>query len=222
MRDEDEIQLPPEEVLITSADSLPPEGGRAGKKKKEKEKEKSAARSTETLFRNAVRSNLDLTSIADNKANIMISVNGFILTVIVTAGGFVMQSNPALIYPFTLILLTAILSIGCAVMAVKPKMHLSDEDTIEDLKSDKSSIIYFKHYMNMDPDDYVSEMKRVLNDAETIHSHIARHIYGLGYGLSVKFRWLRFSYTIFTIGLASSALVFVLAMAHVLPESVLP
>jgi hypothetical protein len=216
MHDEDEIQLPPEEVLMTAADSLAPEGGKTGKKKKDKEKEKSAARSTETLFRNAVRSNLDLTSIADNKANIMISVNGFILTVIVTAGGFVMQSEPALIYPFTMILLTAILSIGCAVMAVKPKVNLP-EDTLEDLRNDRSSIIYFKHYVHMAPEDYVHEMKRVLNDAETIHTHIARHIYGLGYGLSVKFRWLRLSYTIFTIGLASSALVFVLAMGHVLP-----
>jgi hypothetical protein len=217
MHDEDEIQLPPEEVLMTSADLLTQEGGKAGKKKKEKEKEKSAARSTETLFRNAVRSNLDLTSIADNKANIMISVNGFILTVIVTAGGFVMQSEPSLIYPFSMILLTAILSIGCAVMAVKPKVNLPDVDTIEDLRNDKSSIIYFKHYVHMDPEDYVQEMKRVLKDVETIHSHIARHIYGLGYGLSIKFGWLRLSYTIFTIGLSSSALVFVLAMAHVLP-----
>ena len=217
MHDEDEIQLPPEEVLMRAADSQAPDGSRGGKKKKEKEKDKSTARSTETLFRNAVRSNLDLTSIADNKANIMISVNGFILTVIVTAGGFVMQSNPALIYPFTMILLTAILSIGCAVMAVKPKVNLPDDDTIEDLRNDKSSVIYFKHYVHMDPEDYVREMKRVLGDVETIHTHIARHIYGLGYGLSIKFGWLRLSYTIFTIGLASSALVFVLAMGHVLP-----
>lgn len=198
---------------MTSDDSLVPDGGKGGRKKKEK----STARSTETLFRNAVRSNLDLTSIADNKANIMISVNGFILTVIVTAGGFVMQSEPALIYPFSMILLTAILSIGSAVMAVKPKVNLPDDDTIEDLRNDRSSIIYFKHYVHMDPEDYVHEMKRVLKDVETIHSHIARHIYGLGYGLSVKFRWLRLSYTIFTIGLAASALVFVLAMGHLLP-----
>jgi hypothetical protein len=50
-----------------------------------------------------------------------------------------------------------------------------------------------------------------------INSHIARHICGFGYGLSVKFRWLRLSYTIFAIGLAASALVFVLAMGHLLP-----
>ncbi len=46
MHDEDEIELPPEEVLMTSADALVREGGKSGKKKKEKEKEKSTARST--------------------------------------------------------------------------------------------------------------------------------------------------------------------------------
>lgn len=213
LTDDTEIALPEEEVLIMEADTHLPggeaENQKAGRKKKEKNP---AARSTETLFRNAVRSNLDLTSIADNKANIMISVNGFILTVIVTAGGLVIQNDPNLIYPFAMILVTAIASIGCAVMAVKPKMNLTD-DTLEDLRQDKSSIIYFKHYMNMDPDDYVCEMKRVLEDVDRIHTHIARHIYGLGYGLSVKFRWLRLSYTVFTIGLAISALVFLLSIS---------
>jgi hypothetical protein len=139
-------------------------------------------------------------------------VNGFILTVIVTAGGFVIQNDPDLIYPFAMILLTAIASIGCAVMAVKPKMDLPD-DTLEDLRNDKSSIIYFKHYVNMKPDDYVLEMQRVLKDVDRVQTHISRHIYALGYGLSIKFRWLRVSYTVFTIGLAFSALIFLLTIS---------
>lgn len=205
--DDAEIELPPEKVLMTGEDAQ--YAGTGASVKKRKKKQKNASRSTETLFRNAVRSNLDLTSIADNKANIMISVNGFILTVIVTAGGFVLEKDSSLIWAFAMILITAIASIGAAVMAVKPKINLSD-DTLEDLRQDKSSIIYFKHYINMHPDDYVREMKRVLKDVETVHTHIARHIYGLGYGLTVKFRWLRISYTIFTIGLALSATIFLI------------
>jgi hypothetical protein len=205
--DDVEIALPPEEVILTSSNGTVADSGTEEQPVKKKKARKAAEKSTETLFRNAVRSNLDLTSIADNKANIMISVNGFILTVVVTAGGFVIKNDPDLIYAFAMILITAIASIGSAVMAVKPKINQTG-DTLEDLRNDKSSIIYFKHYVNMNPDDYVTEIKRVLKDVDRVHTHIARHIYGLGYGLSVKFRWLRISYTIFTIGLSLSTLVF--------------
>lgn len=212
--DDIEIALPPEEVILTDTDGTASDSEPGEKPLKGKKAKKAAERSTETLFRNAARSNLDLTSIADNKANIMISVNGFILTVVVTAGGFVIQNDPNLIYAFAMILITAIASIGSAVMAVKPKINQTG-DTLEDLRNDKSSIIYFKHYVNMDPDDYVAEIKRVLKDVDRVHTHIARHIYGLGYGLSVKFRWLRISYTIFTIGLALSTLVFLFTASAV-------
>ena len=60
-------------------------------KKNKKPKKKGSSRSIETLFRSAYRTQLALTSIADTKANIMISVNGFIITGIIATTGLFNQ-----------------------------------------------------------------------------------------------------------------------------------
>ncbi len=57
---------------------------------KKKEKKKGSSRNIETLYRSAYRTWLELTGIADAKANIMISVNGLIITsIIATTGLFI-------------------------------------------------------------------------------------------------------------------------------------
>jgi hypothetical protein len=73
-----------------------------------------------TFFKNALRSNLDLTSLDDTKAGILISINGFILTVSVTASGLTIQ-NTMMTYAFISIILTSLGSIIFAVLAVKPR-----------------------------------------------------------------------------------------------------
>ncbi len=165
-------------------------------------------RSTETLLRNTARANLELTALADNKANIMISLNGFILTVGITGGSFAIKHTPDLVYPFSVILLTALTSIFLAVKAVRPKFN-KGHDTVEDLRQDRSSVAYFIHCSNLTADEYVDEMQRVVTtDFQTVQTHITRHLYGLGYGLKSKFKWLSWSYLIFSFGQVLSVLTF--------------
>ena len=166
-------------------------------------------RSTETLLRNTARANLELTALADNKANIMISLNGFILTVVITGGSIAVKHTPDLLYPFSVILLTALTSIFLAVKAVRPKIN-KGHDTVEDLHQDRSSVAYFIHCSNLSSDEYVDEMQRVVTtDFQTVQTHITRHLYGLGYGLKSKFKWLSWSYLIFSFGQVLSVLTFI-------------
>jgi hypothetical protein len=176
------------------------------KRKPAETKEKSAGRSAETMFRNALRSNLVMTALADNKANIMISVNGFILTVIVTAGSYLIHSIPVLIYPFAAVLVTSLASISAAIMAVRPRMNPNDE-TGNTPQADRS-VLYFKNMQKYSPDEYVDEVKRILKDADEVHTQLIQHLYGSGLGIGQKFVWLRWSYLIFTVGLLISGILF--------------
>ena len=81
----------------------------ATKKKKGKKKDLGigTSRGIETMFRTSYRVQQDLVAIADAKANIMISVNGLIISIILAAVSPRIGGLPLLVLP------TSILLIGC-------------------------------------------------------------------------------------------------------------
>jgi hypothetical protein len=175
-------------------------------------KTKNTSRTVETLFRNALRSNLELTSLADTKASILISVNGFILTVIITASGF-QSSDPAMIYPFIAIILTALVSITFAVFAIRPrfKKHLLHKKN-QDAYSEYHSVLYFQDMAAISPDQYVQNVHKVISDKGLTQEHIIKHLHMLGSEINLKYRWLRRAYTAFAIGLIISVLFAIFSM----------
>ncbi len=170
---------------------------------------KNTSRTVETLFRNALRSNLELTSLADTKASILISVNGFILTVIITASGFHL-SEPDMIYPFISILMTALISITFAVMAIRPrfKKHFLKKVYLEDYHS----VLFFQDIARLSPDEYLESMHEVIGNKGLTQSHIIKHLHMLGSEINIKYKWLRRAYTIFAVGLVLSVFFVIYSM----------
>jgi hypothetical protein len=159
------------------------------------------SRTIETFFRNALRSNLDLTTLADSKASILISVNGFILTVVVTASG-VYLSNPDMIYPFISIMITALASISLGAMAIHPryKKELIKKGSLKEF----NSVLYYQDMATIDPDEYVDKVKKILKDKDETYEHLIKHYYILGAEIAVKYKWLRRAYLTFALGLLVS------------------
>jgi len=170
---------------------------------------KNTSRTVETLFRNALRSNLELTSLADTKASILISVNGFILTVLITASGFQL-SEPGMIYPFIAIIMTALLSITFAVMAIRPrfKKHLLKKEYHDDY----NSVLYYQDMADLSPCEYVENVHKVIGNKGLTQSHIIKHLHMLGLEINLKYIWLRRAYAAFAIGLFVSVFFVVFSM----------
>ena len=167
------------------------------------------SRSTETFFRNTLKSNLELTSLADTKASILISVNGFILTVIITAFGF-QNVNDNIIYSFISVILTSTLSIFLAVMAILPryKNEIVDKKHLEDY----NSALFFQDISSREPSDYVGSVKKILKNNDTTQTHIIKHLHILGSELHIKYLWLRRAYIVFIFGLSISVFLIVYAI----------
>lgn len=181
----------------------------------QKRAEKKKPRSVETLFRNALRSNLELTSLADSKASILISVNGFILTVIVTASGLQLN-HPLMVYPFIAIIITAMASIAFATKAIQPKYkkHLIKKEH----QPNYHSILYFQDIADFTPEEYLSEAKEVISSNEATQEHILQHLHMLGSEIKIKYRWLRQAYAIFALGLILSMSLVVYALLNMTRE----
>ena len=109
----------------------------AKKKKKKKDTGLGTSRGIETMFRTSYRVHQDLVGLADTKANIMISVNGFIVAITIP---FAPQMFGQIGEPvqWLLRLATGILLIGCvtalvyAVLAARPRVS-NVPITLEDI-----------------------------------------------------------------------------------------
>ena len=184
--------------------------------KTRKEKKTKESRTVETFFRNALRANLDLTSLVDSKASILISVNGFILTVLVTAAGVYLK-NTEMVYPFISIIITALLSIFLATLAIYPRSK--EQLTKNEFTKEFESVLYFQDMSKMYSADYVNKVKAILTDKEETYAHIIKHFHILGTEISVKYTWLKRAYAVFIIGLLIGSCLTIFSMIKIKDHS---
>jgi hypothetical protein len=169
----------------------------------------SRKRGVSDMFRTSYRTHIELSAIADNKSNIMISINGIIISIILASISPKIDSNPWLLIPTTILLVTCMCSIVYAILAARPRVS-NEEVTLDDVRSNRSNILFFGNFFNMKKEDYVTGMEELMADSERLYDTMARDLYGLGSVLSEKFKLLRMAYNIFMIGLILSVCSFIL------------
>lgn len=169
-------------------------------------------RGIETVFRITSRNHLDLSSMADSKANIMISVNTIIISVIISVLIQKLDSNPHLIIPTTILLISCLITIVFAILATRPNVS-TGRFSREDISSRRTNLLFFGNFHRMNPEDYEWAMREMLEDSHYLYGSLIRDIYFLGVVLGKKYRLLRICYTVFMFGLIISVLAFILSVA---------
>jgi len=117
--------LPPVPAQQTAVSDTDQDAEGGGKKKKKKKKEKEGLGSTrgiETMFRTSYRTHIDMSSLADSKANIMISINGLIMSILIASISPKIDTNAWLLLPTSVLLLGCLLSMVFAVLAARPRV----------------------------------------------------------------------------------------------------
>jgi hypothetical protein len=169
------------------------------KAKKQKEKLSDALgtnRGIETMFRSAYRVQMDLTGLADNKANMMISINGIIISIIIASVAPKLDANPWLLIPSSIFLVGTLISIVYAILAARPRVS-SQPITLEDLRHSEGNILFFGNFANMSENEFLEGMVELVQDKTVVYETMIRNIYGLGSVLKKKFALLQVAYTIF-------------------------
>ncbi|MCW8822963.1 MAG: DUF5706 domain-containing protein [Ignavibacteriaceae bacterium] len=180
------------------------------KKDKNKDQDKGAGRSIETMFRNTIRTHVNFSSMADTKANIMISVNTLVLTIIVSIMIRKLDTNPHLIIPTAMLTLTSLITLVYAIMVTRPKVT-SGIFTEEDIKGKKVNLLFFGNFFNMSLSDFSWGMKEMMKDKDFLYENMIMDFYYLGQVLGQKYQKLRICYTIFMYGLIISVIAFAIA-----------
>ena len=183
------------------------------KKKKSKLKgDLGTSRGIETMFRTSYRTHLNLSGIADNKANIMISINGIIISILIASVSPRIGEIPALILPTAIFLVTCVVSMIYAILAARPRvtsLHFS----LEDVRENRANLLFFGNFVNMPEDDFVVGMQELMGNTDQLYTNMIRDIYSLGGVLNKKYRLIRTSYTVFMLGLSVGVALFLVVLA---------
>ncbi|MFT5697666.1 MAG: hypothetical protein ACI8ZB_000514 [Desulforhopalus sp.] len=197
-----------EHLAPTSVPPRPAKGkvnNKGAQKKNKKKGYPGSARGIETMFRTAYRSQLDLTALAATKANIMISLNGIILSVLTLTGPFVLVAEPMFSAPIAVFLATCLCSIIFAVLAAQP-YSFKRKSSVDDFRDNKANILVFEHFASLDKDEHSKLMSGLMSNNERIYQNMTWQLYLLGIAANRKFRLLKISYTSFLVGLTVSTL----------------
>jgi hypothetical protein len=171
------------------------------------EKERLPGRGVESMLRLTARNQINLSSIADNKANILISINSIVLTVLVSIGIGRISDYPVITLPAIVFVITCLVTIVLAILSTRPKIS-SGEFTKEDIHNKRVNLLFFGNFYKMDMEEYEWAMKEMMGDTEYLYSSMIRDQYSLGKVISKKYRLLRVAYTVFMIGIVLSSLLF--------------
>jgi hypothetical protein len=147
---------------------------------------------------------------ADTKANIMISVNTLILTIIVSIMIRKLDTNPHLILPTALLTLTSLITLVYAILVTRPKVT-SGIFTEEDVNQKKVNLLFFGNFHKMPLKDFNWGMKEMIKDKDFLYDNMISDFYYLGQVLGQKYQKLRVCYTIFMYGVIISVVAFAIA-----------
>lgn len=180
------------------------------KLEKKLDKLKMPSRGIESMFRLTARNQINLSAIADNKANILISVNAIIISIVVTMLVRKFSEYPNIVLPSIVFLLTSLATVILGILSTRPNVK-GGRFTKEDVKQKRVNLLFFGNFYNMAYEDYEEAVKEMMKDYDGLYGNMIMDQYYLGRVLGKKYRLLRVAYTVFMFGFSISVITFILS-----------
>lgn len=165
------------------------------------------SRGVDSMFKLTARNQISLSSIADNKSNILISLNGIIISFGIAALASRFKEDSALIIPTVIFILFSLTTIILAILSTRPNIS-TGKFSREEVKQRKTNLLFFGSFYNMKLEEYEWAVKEMINDDSNLYSTMTKDQYLLGKVLAKKYKLLRWAYNVFMVGIVVSVLAF--------------
>ena len=162
------------------------------------------------MLRLTSQNHLKLSEMADHKANILISVNSIIISVILSVLLRKLSEETYLIIPTIIFLIVAVTTIVISILATRPKIN-EGSFTMTDINEKKTNLLFFGNFYKASYEQYNEAMRSMMLDTDYLYGSLIKDIYYLGVVLGRKYRLIRLAYNIFMVGIVISVLAFAIA-----------
>jgi hypothetical protein len=163
------------------------------------------------MFKLTARNQINLSSIADNKSNILISLNGIIISLGLVALARSFRDEPDIVLPSVIFIIFSLSTIILAILATRPQVS-SGKFSRKDIKQKQVNLLFFGNFYNMELAEYEWAIGEMINDDQYLYNTMTKDQYSLGKVLAKKYKLLRWAYSVFMVGLVVSVLAFLLVL----------
>lgn len=176
-------------------------------KNKKKKKKDRLSRDVLNIIRTTMRNNIELTHIADNKANVLLSLNALMLTFLVPLAipYFDFINAHYLGIPIAILVVTCLVTIYLAVLVLKPADFASNKHTIG--QGGMASPFFFGNYYKLSHKEFKEYLKEALSHELLVRNHLTEDLHYIGSRLGRKMELIQLAFTIFLSGLIVSSIV---------------
>lgn len=162
-------------------------------------------RGIETWFRLASKNLHTRLQIVDTKANILITSNAIIISVVLGSLYPRLDEDFHLIFAVAGLVITNVSSISLAILATIPKDWIRKPDQTG---LDSADLMTFEDFSSMKLEDYQNSVIETIENGITLYPSIIADIHRLGVKLAHKYKLIRLSYQVFLCGIIISVLMF--------------
>ena len=135
----------------------------------------------DAMLRTAQQHHVQLSTMADTKASILITVSSIVLTIALSRA-----AEPHLRPALLTLAFSCLVSLVLAIIAVLPGFGKH---------KGTRNLLFFGHFAHMNEDEYMRAMEQILATDEKIYETEIRDLYSLGvYLYKKKYRFLRYAY----------------------------
>lgn len=159
------------------------------------------SKETINVIRTTLRNYIELTAIADNKANVLLSLNALLIASVVPLAisnlSFVLEYM--LHVPLVIMAVTSLSTIYVTTLVLAPSnFDKFNKNLNVDLEP---SPFFFATVHEMSLDEYYLYLQQETMQKEVVRLHLAQDVYFIGYRLAEKMKLIRTSFHIFRIGI---------------------
>jgi hypothetical protein len=152
------------------------------------------------LLRTTQQHHVHLSAMADQKASFLIAASFVMLTIL-----FGQMKQGGLSLPLGVLAVSTLVAAVFAVLAVMPRSN------IKTIKGLEMNPLFFGHFSLLSKQEYIHTMEKIFSSDQNVYEAMLMDIYQMGKVLHErKYRYLRYSYQVFFIGLVLTAIVAVI------------
>lgn len=164
------------------------------------------------MIKTSSRNQIDLVNIADKRAGIMITVNAILLTLMIPLFASYIFDVSSFIVPMFILITTSGCAIVLATLATKPINRAAAKKT--EMLEGKRSLFYFDNFRELEKEEYVEAINELIIKSSYLEKAIYADLYDTGIKLSIKFKRLRWCYTVFAVGVVLTLVSFMFCVIY--------